>query len=164
MKISQEEEIRYEQLQLMALDFARDGLTNDLEQMIKHGMNVDLSTLKDDTLLMLATYNGNLETSKMLLNYGASIDKINQRGQTPLEGVCFKGDLNIVKLLVQNGANFKGKAIAYASMFGNKDIVEYLKKRGADKKVFKVFDTNFIVAITAYIKNYKIPYLNRVRI
>ena len=153
IEISPEEEKRYEQLQLMALDFARNGQTNDLEQMIMHGMNVDLSTLKDDTLLMLATYNGNLETSKMLIEYGASIDKINQRGQTPLEGVCFKGNLNMVKLLIANGANFKGKAISYASMFGNKDIVEYLKKQGVNKKLLKVFNTDVIVAITAYIKN-----------
>lgn len=32
----------------------------------------------------------------------------------------------MVKLLVNAGANFEGKAIIYASVFGNIDIVKYL--------------------------------------
>ena len=57
MEISKEEEERYVQLQMMALDFAREGNTQELELMIKHGMSVNLCTHKDDSLLMLATYN-----------------------------------------------------------------------------------------------------------
>lgn len=154
MKIIYEEEQRYAQLQEMALDFAREGNTQELELMIKHGMSVNLCTHKDDSLLMLSTYNGNIETSKMLLEFGAEINKINQRGQTPLEGVCFKGYFDIVKLLVQNGANFEGKAIIYASMFGNKDIVAYLKNQGVNKKSLKILGINIeiLASITAYIK------------
>ncbi|WP_324172731.1 ankyrin repeat domain-containing protein [Sulfurimonas sp.] len=131
MNITKEEEQRYLELQLTALDFAREGKTKELSSMIKHGMSVNLCTHKDDSLLMLATYNGNFETSKMLLSYDVDINKINLRGQTPLEGVCFKGNIDIVKLLVENGANSDGKAIIYATIFGNKDIVEYLKKHGS---------------------------------
>ena len=157
MEISKEEEKRYAQLQMMALDFAREGNTKELELMIRHGMNVNLCTSKDDSLLMLSSYNGNIETSKMLIELGADINKINQRGQTPLEGVCFKGYLDIVKLLVQNGANFEGKAIIYASMFGNKDIVAYLKKQGIDKKSLKIFGINIeiVASITTYIKSFR---------
>lgn len=156
-EISQEEELRYEQLQLIALDYARNGDTNELQKMIEYGMSVNLSTHKDDGLLMLATYNGNLETAQMLIDYKADINRVNQRGQTPLEGVCFKGYLDIVKLLVQNGANFEGKAIIYASMFGNKDIVAYLKNQGIDKKSLKILGINIeiLASITAYIKNFR---------
>ena len=138
MNISQEEEARYENLQLIALDYARNGETKELDKMINHGMSVNLSTHKDDSLLMLATYNGHMETAKMLINHKADINKINKRGQTPLEGVAFKGYFDIVKLLIESGANFQGKAIIYASMFGNKQIVEYIKNQGIDKKSLRI--------------------------
>ena len=65
----------------------------------------------------------------MLISYKARLNQKNQRGQTPLEGVCFKGYLNIVKLLVENKAEVNSKAIMYASIFGNIDIVKYLKSK-----------------------------------
>lgn len=155
--ISNEEEHRYAQLQQIALNFAREGNTIELEKMVIAGINVNLSTHKEDSLLMLASYNGNYETTKMLIENNADLNRINLREQTPLEGVCFKGDLNIVKLLVQSGANFEGKAIIYASMFGNIDIVEYLKSQGVDKKSLKIFGINIeiIATITTYIKRIK---------
>ena len=161
--ISQDEEKRYEELQLMALDFARAGQTQDLQKMIEYGMSVNLSTSKGDTLLMLATYNGNLDTSMMLINNGADMNRINQRGQTPLEGVCFKGDLNIVKLLVQNGANFEGKAIVFASIFGNIDIVRYLKSQGINKQNFNKFGLSIeiLASITTLIKKMKNKLINK---
>ncbi len=153
MKISKEEEQRYAQLQLMALDFARDGNILELQKMLDYGMSVNLCTNKDDSLLMLATYNGNLEIAKMLLLKGADINKVNQRGQTPLEGVCFKGNFEMVKLLVENGATTDGNAIVYASIFGHKEIVSYLKKQNNNKqrKIFWI-NIEFIVSITARLK------------
>jgi ankyrin repeat protein len=135
--LTKEEEQRYAQLQLMALDFARVGETNELQKMIEAGINVNLLSHKDDSLLMLATYNGNYETSKMLIEHNADLDKVNLRGQTPLEGVCFKGDLKMLKLLINSGAHIGERAIIYATMFGNKDIVEYLQKNGANENKMK---------------------------
>lgn len=150
-KISKEEENRYEQLQLIALDYARNGNTQELEKMIEAGMSVNLSTAKDDTLVMLASYNGNFETVQMLISHKANLNKINQRGQTPLEGVCFKGYLNIVKLLVANKAQVETKAIIYASIFGNKEIVKYLKAQS--KKVsISVKVVEFLSFFTPYLK------------
>lgn len=91
MEVSQEELKRYEELQILALDFARVGKTQDLKAMLEAGMSVNLTDHKGNTLLMLASYNGNFETTKMLLGYKAEVDKKNDRGQTPLAGVCFKG-------------------------------------------------------------------------
>ena len=136
----------------MALDFAREGNTKELEKMINYGMSVNLSTLKEDSLLMLASYNGNIETTKMLIESGANIDQINQRGQTPLEGVCFKGNLELVKLLIESGANFEGKAIIYASMFGHKDIVKYLHEKSMEKKLLKNLCINSITMVAVSIK------------
>lgn len=154
-RIDVNEEARYAELQMMALDFAREGKTKDLEAMLSHGMNINLQTHKDDTLLMLSSYNGYLETTKMLIAYGADLNQKNQRGQTPLEGVCFKGNLGMVKLLVENNANVEGSAIIYASMFGNVEIVNYLEERSKNMKVSRIlgFKATSIVAITSKIRN-----------
>lgn len=138
--ISQEEQKRYDELQVMALDFARRGQTQDLKLMLEAKMPVNLKDHKGNTLLMLASYNGNFETTKMLLDLGADVDMKNDRGQTPLAGVCFKGYLNIVKLLVENKANIYENngmgttPIMFASMFGNSQIVEYLNEQNSSFK------------------------------
>jgi len=152
--ISRFEEDRYAELQRMALEYAREGECDNLELMIKHGMSVNLSTHKDDSLLMLASYNGNIATAKMLLHYGAEIDRVNQRGQTPLEGVCFKGYLEMVKLLVDHGAKTDGTAMMYATLFGNKEVVDLLKKQDIKNLQYKLWGikTEWIVFITSHIR------------
>jgi len=135
--ITKEEEQRYAELQKMALDFARAGETEELRKMIIAGMPVNLADEKGQTLLMLASYNGNFETSKMLLENGAAVDQKNDRGQTPLGGVAFKGYPEIAELLIKHGAgvnvdNGGGMApIHYASMFGRTEVVKVLERHGA---------------------------------
>ena len=97
MEVSPEEQKRYEELQVMALEFARRGQTEDLKAMLDVGMPANLCDYKGNSLLMLASYNGNLGTTRMLIDLGAQVDKKNDRGQTPLAGVCFKGYLEITK-------------------------------------------------------------------
>ena len=58
--------------------------------MLNAGLPVNLADAKGQTLLMLASYNGNLETTRMLLKHGADVDRRNDRGQTPLGGVAFR--------------------------------------------------------------------------
>ena len=161
MEVSQEELKRYEELQVLALDFARVGKTQDLKAMLEAGMSVNLTDHKGNTLLMLASYNGNFETTKMLLEYKAEVDKKNDRGQTPLAGVCFKGYLDIVKVLVKAGANIYENngmgttPIMFASMFGNYEIVKYLSQQNKThnmkakiylliSKIFSLFKKNKI--------------------
>jgi len=154
VEITAIEENRYAQLQLFALDYAREGNTNELEKMLTYGMHINLCTHKDDTLLMLAAYNGHLDTAGMLIKKGANLDQQNQRGQSPLEGVCFKGNLEMVKLLVENTATIHKNAIIYASIFGHKEIVNYLKDQGVDKNRFTFFGTSMgmLVTISSKIK------------
>lgn len=139
MEVTQEEQKRYEELQILALDFARTGKTNDLKAMIEAGMSVNLTDNKGNTLLMLASYNGNTETTKMLVDLGANVDKKNDKGQTPLAGVCFKGYLDITKILVNGGANIYENngmgttPLMFASMFGNTQIVKYLTEQDKNR-------------------------------
>src|SRR5580658_7464969 len=81
------EEKRYAELQALALDYARAGETESLAAMLRHGLPVNLADARGNSLLMLASYNGNLETTRMLLDHGAEVDVRNDRGQTPLGGV-----------------------------------------------------------------------------
>lgn len=150
MNISPDEEKRYEQLQVMALDFARHGETQELTKMIQAGLSVNLSDPKGQSLIMLASYNGQYETTKALIDLGAFVDQKNDRGQTPLAGVCFKGYFEIVQLLVEHGADINSDnglgatPISFARMFGHVKIVEYLlsknaKKPGLGSKVMSLF-------------------------
>ena len=155
--VSSQEEERYAELQLLALDYAREGNKEELYKMISYGMPINLCTHKNDTLLMLATYNGNYETAQMLINNGADLNKVNQREQTPLEGVCFKGYIEIVKLLVESGARITNNSINFASIFGHKEIVKYLKEN-ADLKEHKILGvdvesiSNFVAKIKSFFR------------
>lgn len=129
--ITKEEEARYIQLQQIALDYARVGDTEVLCSMINAGLSVNLLDSKDNSLLMLASYNGNLETCKMLLDNGASPNTHNAHGQSILAGAAFKGYLDICKLLVENGAIIENgitkSPIVFAMMFGRLKVASYLK-------------------------------------
>ena len=154
MEATEQELKRYEELQVIALDFARQGKTVDLKAMLEAGMPVNLCDHKGNTLIMLASYNGNLETTSMLIDFKASVDQKNDRGQTPLAGVCFKGYLDILKVLVNAGANIHENnglgttPIMFASMFGNYEIVKYLNSQNSNfktkiylaiSKIFSIF-------------------------
>jgi hypothetical protein len=135
--ITQAEETRYAELQALALDYARAGETEPLAGMLRHGLPVNLADAKGNTLLMLASYNGNPETTRMLLEFGAEVDRRNSRGQTPLGGAAFKGYDDILTLLLAHGADIDGDngggmtPIMFASMFGRTGAVEQLKAHGA---------------------------------
>jgi hypothetical protein len=134
------EEARYAELQLLALDLARSGETTVLGSMIEAGLPVNLSDHKGNSLLMLAAYHGNEETTAMLLGHGAEVDRVNDRGQTPLGGVAFKGHLGVARLLLASGAdpnadNGGGKSpLMFAAMFGHREMMELLIEAGADTK------------------------------
>ena len=159
MEVSQEELKRYEELQVLALDFARVGKTQDLKAMLEAGMSVNLTDHKGNTLLMLSSYNGNFETTKMLLEYKAEVDKKNDRGQTPLAGVCFKGYFDIVKILVEAGANIHENnglgttPLMFATIFGNTQIVEYLSKQDKNRSFKSTIYLLFSKFIRVFRKN-----------
>lgn len=159
--LTQSEEKRYYELQLIAIDYARYGNSVELEKMLKAGMNVNLCDEKGNSLLMLASYNRNLDTSKLLLEYGAAVDLRNDRGQTPLGGIAFKGDIDILNLLLKYGADVNadqggGKTpLMFASLFGNKKIVDILIKNGADvdSQTLMGINAHNVVNVTSGIRN-----------
>jgi len=140
VELSPEEEQRCVHLQLIALDFARQGETSILAEMLDAGLPVNLSDAKGQSLLMLASYHGHEETTRLLLERGADPDRRNDRGQNPLGGVAFKGYDSIAALLLEYGADIDGDngagmtPIMFASMFGRTSVVELLREHGASMK------------------------------
>ena len=86
---------------------------------------------------MLASYNGNVETTRMLLEHGVEVDRRNDRGQTPLGGVAFKGYEEIVAPLLEHGADIDADngggmtPLMFAAMFGRSKVVAQLQAHGA---------------------------------
>jgi len=87
------------------LDRARAGEAARLADYADHGMPVDLTDAKGNTLLMLAAYHGQAETVRVLAERGADVDAVNDRGQTPLAAAVFKGDVAVVSVLLKAGAD-----------------------------------------------------------
>jgi ankyrin repeat protein len=67
------------------LDDARNGNAAALKSMIDAGLPVNLADTKGQCLLMIATYNGQIDTTKMLRLAGAGVDRRNNRGQLLVE-------------------------------------------------------------------------------
>lgn len=148
-EITKEEEARYIELCHIAFDFARNDEPDELAKMLDAGLPLNLKTEKGDTLLMIASYNGSLQTTKMLLQRGASVDERNNRGQTPLAGACFKGYLEIVKLLVSYGADINANngmgatPYTFAVMFGRKDVAKFLETQNVKSGLFSKIVSKF---------------------
>jgi ankyrin repeat protein len=141
----------------MALDAARSGDVALLEPMLQAGMPVNLADEKGNSLLMLASYHGNLGATKLLLDHGADPEKRNHRDQTPLAGVAFKGNLDAVKLLVERGANpFSDQGggrfpIQFAALFGHMEIVRYLESVSPTGRAKRL---EVLAAVTAAVRSF----------
>lgn len=155
MTITLEEEARYSELQAMALDAARKGDVEMLEPMLQAGMPVNLADEKGNSLLMLASYHGNLDATRLLLERGADPEKRNLRNQTPVAGVAFKGNLEVLKLLVAGGADPSADQgggrlpVQFAALFGHTEIVRYLESLSSSGKSRRLL---FLSGITSVIR------------
>ncbi|GJE78007.1 ankyrin repeat domain-containing protein [Methylorubrum suomiense] len=118
--------------------YARMGHAEELAGLFAQGLPANLRNDKGDSLLMLAAYNGQAETARVVLEAGGDPELANDRGQTPLAGAAFKGEAGIVELLLDHGAAIDGAgdgsrtALMVAAMFDRVAIVERLLARGAD--------------------------------
>lgn len=132
-----EEQARYREFQQLAFERARLGETDALAGMLRQGLPVNLCDPRGNSLLLLASYHGHLETARMLLKAGADVDRRNDNGQTPLGGVAFKGYLKLAELLLWHGSDIHADngggltPIMFASIFGRTAMVALLKQHGA---------------------------------
>lgn len=119
-------------------EFARQGDAEGLAPMLERGLPPNMSNHKGDTLLILASYHGHLEASRLLLQHGADANRFNDMAQTALAGAAFKGNVEMTRLLLEFGADVNfvppgGKTpLMFASMFNRVEIAELLLAQGAD--------------------------------
>jgi ankyrin repeat protein len=86
-------------------DLARAGEDERLAAYLDGGVPVDLTDASGNTLVMLAAYNGQPSTVKLLANRGADVNRVNDRGQTPIAGAVFKAEAEVVRTLLAAGAD-----------------------------------------------------------
>ncbi|WP_426113417.1 ankyrin repeat domain-containing protein [Massilia sp. PWRC2] len=121
--------------QIFAL--VRAGDAARLDGLIDKGMPVNFRNEKGDSLIMLASYHGHLDTVRVLLQAGADANVANDQGQTPLAGVAYKGYLEIARLLLTHGAAVDGNSpdgktpLMMAAMFNRVDLLQLLIDHGA---------------------------------
>src|SRR3954470_5991364 len=87
------------------LDFAREGRTDELADVIERGVPVNLTGGTGDSLLILAAYHDHPATVRMLLEHGADAGRVNDRGQTALGAAVFRRSTESVTLLLEHGAD-----------------------------------------------------------
>ena len=145
----------------MELRFAaRSGQTDMVRRMLSSGMvsrdEMNNSTARRASPLLLATVYGHRDVVKLLLNGGANPNKDDAKLQsTPLYEASKLGRLDLVKLLLDRGAKIDIKLpfkkynlsnscidpdamengvtpLQVAAGQGHKDVVQHLLKRGAD--------------------------------
>lgn len=108
-------------------DYARQGSTPELIQYITIGIPPNLTNHSGDTLLMLASYHGHVDTVRALLANGADPNMVNERGQSIMAGAVFKGYEEVVRVLFEAGAE-KGlgqpTAVDCARMFRREGMLE----------------------------------------
>lgn len=115
-------------------DLARQGDTAALEPYLRAGAPADLTNDNGDSLIMLASYHGHLDTVRALLRHQADPNRVNDKNQTPLAAALFKSYDEIIEALLEAGANpllGKPNALDCARLFGKDEWVERLQPRQA---------------------------------
>lgn len=119
-------------------DVARKGTVEELKTMLKENPAALNSVNKEGySLLVLATYRGNNEVAKFLVEKGADINGTSNYG-SPLMAAVVKGNAEMAKLLLEHKADTSiadssgNTALIYATIFKKYEIAEMLVKAKAN--------------------------------
>ena len=130
-----------DQIDVSNVDFheiARRGDTEVMDMFLDAGLDPDLQDAQNNSLLMIAAYNGQLEMTRLLLDAGADPDLPGARGNTPLMGVCFKGYLEVAEELLARGAQVNARGggdltpLMMAALFNKLEFAKLFLAHGAD--------------------------------
>lgn len=140
LEASEDEElVNIVNTRMRRLGISGDSLYYDIKDLLNNGANPNYINEYDNTPLIIAAKNDWRNTVILLLKYGADIElEIPQKG-TPLIQAVNSGHYEMVLLLIKKGANVNHvqnvtnmTALHWATVKGNKKIVELLLKNGAN--------------------------------
>jgi ankyrin repeat protein len=89
---------------------AESGDTSKIAESLNQGTEIDVTDEHGQTALMLAAYEGHVDTVKLLLQHGASHGLQNRFGGTALMLASFNGHLEVVTELLKAGADVNAKS------------------------------------------------------
>ena len=128
----------YEMIQQL-FQLVRSGDAARLKGLFERGFDApNIRDGKGNSLLMLASYNGQLEITRVLLEHGGDPQLANDMGQIPLAGAAFKGNVEMSRLLIEHGADVNARMadgktpLMFAAMFNRLEIIDLLLAHGAD--------------------------------
>ena len=132
---------------------ARGGNAQELKCFLNsdHGIDINQKNHRGYSPLMISVYNGNYETSGLLLEKGADPNSTDLSGNTILMGAAFKGDVELVTLLIKFGAqkdlkNHSGlTAQQWANAFGRTNVVLILSTEYKHSKFPNIMNTVKII-------------------
>lgn len=120
----------------------QSGKTENLKlQLDRNPSLVNIKDLRGFTPLIFASYFGNIDATKVLIDSDADIDGTDASGNTALIGVSFKGGLKLAEVLINHGAsinttNNQGtSALSFATQYNQIAMVRLLLDKGADKGI-----------------------------
>jgi len=135
------DEETYEMIQQL-FQLVRAGDAARLQRLFERGFDApNIRDGKGNSLLMLASYNGQIETTRVLLENGGDPQIANDMGQIPLAGAAFKGNTEMARLLIEHGANVNARMsdgktpLMFAAMFNRTEIIDLLLEHGADASI-----------------------------
>ena len=125
-------EEEYQSLVGLFFDAARIGNDEVIDAFVSQGFPVDQRNNQSYTALMVAAYQGNRETVRLLLDSGANACLQDKRGNTALMGALIKREISIAKDLYQAecspelrnkaGLNLK----EFAEIYGQSNVLKSL--------------------------------------
>ena len=84
---------------------ARNGDKDQIEKLLKDGIDIDFSTENSYTALGYAAAKGNITLIKFLLDKGADINNKSRNDKSPILVVAGTQHINAAKMLIKNGAD-----------------------------------------------------------
>ena len=107
----------------------------------KGGDNVNAKDANGSTALIRASWDGDTEIVRMLLEKGADVNAKDAKGSTALMKASLNGHTKVVSMLLEKGADVNAKdnngstALMKATLHGHTEIVRMLLEKGADVNV-----------------------------
>lgn len=127
-------EQEYQTLVALFFDAVRVGNNEVVETFVSSGFPIDQRNHQSYTALMVAAYQGNRDTVRLLLDSGANACLQDKRGNTAIMGALLKREISIAKDLyeadcspeLRNKAGLSLKE--FAEIYGQSAVLQSLKQ------------------------------------